>query len=143
MAAVIARSALAARTRRWLLAVLVVACAAGAAAVAGAVAVAGGGNPGPSAGGAIRTASPAAFRTALIAHLRAEQLNYHWVVCVRTNHVFHGVRVVRCNVDFGEPHIQAYCSVLRGGRLLTNYQDSAIPCGHDNSGYQQSVVEYG
>jgi hypothetical protein len=79
----------------------------------------------------------------MIAHLRAEHLDYHWVVCVRTDHVFRGVRVVRCNVDFGEPHIQAYCSVLRGGRLLTSAEDSAIPCGHDNAGFSDPVVTYG
>jgi hypothetical protein len=109
-------------------------CAAGAAVAS---AVAGSGSA------AITTESPAAFRTAVIAHLRAEHLNYHWVVCVRTPHRFKGVPVVRCNVDFGEPHIQAYCSVLRGGRLMTNYQDAAIPCGHDNVGPPDTVVQYG
>jgi hypothetical protein len=53
------------------------------------------------------------------------------------------VRVVRCNVDFGEPHIVAYCSVLRGGRLLTSEDDPAIPCGHDNAGYSAKLVQYG
>jgi hypothetical protein len=98
---------------------------------------------GSAQAGTISTESPAAFRTAVIAHLRAENLNYRWVVCVPTPHRFRGVRVVRCNVDFGEPHIFAYCSVLRGGHLLTNTQDSAIPCGHDNAGYSTTVVQYG
>jgi hypothetical protein len=84
------------------------------------------------------------FRTALISRLHAQQLNYHWVVCVRTPHRFKGVRVVRCNVDFGiDPHVEAYCSVLRGGRLLTSEQDPAIPCGHDNAGFSDPVVTYG
>jgi hypothetical protein len=127
---------------RWLALAFVVAVCAGGGAVA--LGLASGGDAGASAQtGAITTASPATFRAGLIAHLRAEHLDYHWVVCVRTPHVFHGVPVVRCNVDFGEPHIQAYCSVLRGGRLLTNYQDPAIPCGHDNSGFSDPVVQYG
>ena len=91
----------------------------------------------------IRTENPALFRAALIARLRAEHLDFHWVVCIRTPHRFDGVRVVRCNVDFGEPHIEAYCSVLRRGRLVTSEQDSAIPCGHDNAGYSDPVVQYG
>ena len=110
-----------------------------AAAVASNLASGGGGG----ASSRVTTARPSTFHSALIAHLRAEHLDYHWVVCVRTAHLFEGVRIVRCNVDFGEPHIQAYCSVLRGGRLLTNQQDPAIPCGHDNAGYRQSVVQYG
>ena len=79
----------------------------------------------------------------MIKHLRAQHLDYHWVVCVRTSHYFKGVGVVRCNVDFGEPHIEAYCSVLRGGRLLTSQADRAIPCGHDNAGFSAPVVQYG
>lgn len=96
-----------------------------------------------SGGSAVRTASPAVFRTDLIARLRAEHLNYRWVVCVRTPHRFRGVPIVRCNVDFGDPHIQAYCSVLRGSRLLTSAQDPAIQCGHDDAGYSAPIVQYG
>ena len=83
------------------------------------------------------------FRTAVIARMHAEHLDYRWVVCVPSGNRFDGVRVVRCNVDFGEPHIVAYCSVLRGGRLLTSEDDPAIPCGHDNAGYSAPVVQYG
>jgi hypothetical protein len=92
---------------------------------------------------AIRTASLSAFRAAVIDRMHGEHLDYRWVACVPTQHVFHGVRVVRCNVDFGEPHIVAYCSVLRGGRLLTNQDDAAIPCGHDDAGFSAPVVQYG
>lgn len=123
------------RSRRWLLVVLIALCAAGGAvarAIAGATA----------SQTKITTATPATFRVELIHHLRAERLNYHWVVCVPTSHHFRGVRVVRCNVDFGEPHIEAYCSVLRGGQLLTNQEDPAIPCAHDNAGFSDPVVTY-
>ena len=91
----------------------------------------------------ISTESTAAFRKAVVDHLRAHHLDYRWVVCVRTAHRFAGVPIVRCNVDFGDPHITAYCSVLRGGYLLTSEEDSAIPCGHDNAGYSDPVVTYG
>jgi hypothetical protein len=124
------------RSRRWIVALLIALCAAGGA-VARAIA------GGTATQSKITTAGPATFRADLIAHLRARHLTYRWVVCVPTNHHFRGVRVVRCNVDFGEPHIEAYCSVLRGGQLLTNQEDPAIPCGHDNSGFSDPVVQFG
>jgi hypothetical protein len=134
-------SALPQGARRWWVVCAVAACAAAAAV---AYALAAGGSSGASAqAGGITTESPAAFRAAVVGHLRARHLDYRWVVCVRTDHRFAGVRVVRCNVDFGEPHIQAYCSVLRRGRLLTSEQDPAIPCGHDNAGYSDPVIQYG
>ena len=135
------RAALAAGSRRWSLGLFVAICV-GAGAVA--YALTGPGGSGTSAqAGTISTEDPAAFRTAVIARLRSENLDFHWVVCVRTPHRYRGVRVVRCNVDFGEPHIVAYCSVLRRGRLLTSEQEPSIPCGHDNAGYSDPVVTYG
>jgi hypothetical protein len=92
---------------------------------------------------AITTASTAKFRTAVIARMHAEHLRYLWVACVPSGNRFHGVPVVRCNVDFGEPHIVAYCSVFRNGRLLTSEDDPAIPCRHDNAGFSDPVVTYG
>jgi hypothetical protein len=91
----------------------------------------------------ITTASPATIRAAVVARMRAEHLYYRWVVCVRSGTDFERIPLVRCNVDFGEPHIVAYCSVLRGGRLLTSEDDPAIPCGHDDAGYSASIVQYG
>jgi hypothetical protein len=108
------------------------------------LAASGAGSDASASTEAVTTAGPATFRAALISRLRAQRLNFHWVVCVRTPHRFQGVRVVRCNVDFGiDPHVEAYCSVLRGGRLLTSEQDAAIPCGRDNAGFSDPVVTYG
>lgn len=132
------RSVLGQRRRRLVSAVLVGACIAGGA-VATALAAGGGGSD-----QAITTAGLQTFRTDVIARLHAERLNYKWVVCVRTPHRFRGVGVVRCNVDFGiDPHVEAYCSVLRGGALLTSEQDRSIPCGHDNAGFSDPVVTFG
>jgi hypothetical protein len=103
----------------------------------------GGANPAAAPGGRVSTASLPTFQRALVARLRSQQAYFHWVVCVASGFHFDGVRVVRCNVDFGDPHIQAYCSVFRGGRLLTSAEDSAIPCGHDNAGYSATIVTYG
>jgi hypothetical protein len=63
-------------------------------------------------------------------------------VCVPSGAHFEGVRVVRCNVDFGDPHIQAYCTVFRGGRLVTSADDPAIPCRPDEAGYSQTIETY-
>ena len=71
----------------------------------------------------------------MIAKLRAGRVHFSWVVCVRNGEHFHGVGVVRCNVEFGDPHVQAYCSVFRGGRLVTSAEDPAIPCRPDDAGF--------
>jgi hypothetical protein len=92
--------------------------------------------------GRVTTASVATFKRAMIAKLEAQKAHFFWVVCVPSGGRFEGVRVVRCNVDFGDPHIQAYCSVFRGGRLLTSADDPAIPCGPDNAGYSQAIQTY-
>jgi hypothetical protein len=102
----------------------------------------GGGGAGSAATVRVTTAGLATFKHAIVARLRAEHLSYRWVACVSSGRGFEGARVVRCNVDFGEPHIVAYCSVLRGGRLLTSEDDPAIPCGHDEAGYAATIVQY-
>jgi hypothetical protein len=111
----------------------------------------GGGAPGTvaaaAAGGSagrITTAPPIVFRAAMIRRLRAKRLNYQWVACVPSGRRFQGVRIVRCNVDFGiDPHVEAYCSVLRGGRLLTSADDGSIPCGPDGAGRMPPLITYG
>jgi hypothetical protein len=112
--------------------------------LAAALAITDGSGGGSSAGVHLSTASPAKFRTAIIARLRAQHLNYKWVACVSSGRHYGGVRIVRCNVDFGiDPHVEAYCSVLRGGRLLTSKDDHAIPCGADKAGRSPKLITYG
>jgi hypothetical protein len=90
----------------------------------------------------VSSASPATFRRALLARLDAQHAYYHWVVCVHSGAHFEGVPVVRCNVDFGDPHIEAYCSVFRGGHLLTSEDDPAISCAPDHAGKLETIVTY-
>ena len=117
------------RARSWLV----------AAAVCGG-AIAGGVAAASSGAGSPHVSSPpvAVFRRALEAKLRP---NYflHWVVCVRSGARFEGVPVVRCNVDFGDPHIQAYCAVFRGGELVVSEDDPAIPCARDDAGWTAPI----
>lgn len=98
--------------------------------------------PAAPAAGRVTTASIATFHRALVARLDAQHATFHWVACVRSGKRFLGVPIVRCNVNFGDPHIQAYCSVFRGGHLLTSQEDPAIPCGHDNAGYSISMETF-
>jgi hypothetical protein len=75
-------------------------------------------------------------KKAFVGYLKRKELTYRWVVCVRNGRTYRGRPIVRCNVDFGmDPHVEAYCAVLEGGRLTTNHDNRAIPCGHDDAGF--------
>jgi hypothetical protein len=84
-----------------------------------------------------------AIRSALRVRLHAQHLRVNHIVCIANGRVFRGQGIVRCNVDFGEPHITAYCSVLIGGRLLTQFDTKAIPCGRDNAGDKDIIITSG
>jgi hypothetical protein len=70
-------------------------------------------------------------RAALEARLVSRKLSYRWVVCVRTKRSFAASPIFRCNVNFGEPHIVRYCATLGDGRLVTNSEQPAMPCGRE------------
>jgi hypothetical protein len=72
----------------------------------------------------------AADRT-LSLELRAEHLSVQYVACVKNGRAYHGHPVIRCNVNFGDPHVVAYCSVILADRLVTSHQDPSIPCQPD------------
>ncbi len=92
-------------------------------------------------GGSTPTQAPAsvglvrAVRSALVARLHAKGIGYRWVACLRNGRSFRGKEIVRCNVNFGDPHIEAYCGVLVGGRLQTNHENRAISCHRDRAGF--------
>jgi hypothetical protein len=95
---------------------------------------------GSSASNGLAEATPPVAKRLLTVRLRAQFLAFKWVACIRTGREFKGVPVVRCNVNFGDPHIEAYCSVLRHGRLVTDHEDAAIPCRHDDAGPPATIV---
>lgn len=101
-----------------------------------------GGAPASAPSARITTAAIPVVRRAMIAKLRAGGVHFSWVVCLRNGERFHGVAVVRCNVEFGDPHVQAYCSVFRGGRLVTSDEDPAIPCRPDDAGFTTNIQTY-
>jgi hypothetical protein len=94
----------------------------------------------PVASAAAAKPNVRAIRNALRVRLQAQHLRANHIVCIANGRVFRGQGIVRCNVDFGEPHITAYCSVLIGGRLLTQFDTKAIPCGRDNAGDKDIII---
>ena len=88
-------------------------------------------------------ATPASAKQLLSLRLKAEYLTVHWIACVRTGRVYRGAAIVRCNVNFGDPHIVAYCTVFRGKAAVTQFQNAAIPCGPDLSGPQFTITSSG
>ena len=131
----------AARRRAAIVGAVAVLAAAGVA--AGLLASSGSGAaPAAASSGRITTSSLAAVKKAMIAKLDAGGVHFYWVVCVRNGERFHGVAVVRCNVEFGDPHVQAYCSVFRGGRLVTSVEDPAIPCRPDGAGFTMAIKTF-
>jgi hypothetical protein len=92
-----------------------------------------GSPPGFALVAGIRNPTQAAEKT-LRLELRSEHLNFQDVTCIENGRHYHGLPIIRCNVNFGDPHVQAYCSVISAGRLVTNYQNPSIPCGPDLAG---------
>jgi hypothetical protein len=81
-----------------------------------------------------------AIRTALVQQLRAQHLSFRSVACIPNRRSWRGLAVVRCNVDFGDPHIVAYCAVLVRGRLVTNHRERSLPCRPDTVGDAPTIV---
>jgi hypothetical protein len=68
-------------------------------------------------------------RAALVRRLRSEYLSVRWVQCFRDTRTYRSVRVTRCKVNFGDPHIVQYCVVVIAGRVITDHERRAIRCG--------------
>jgi hypothetical protein len=89
----------------------------------------------------LTSASPDLAKELMTARLNAQHLDYRWVACVRVDRKYTNVPITRCNVNFGiDPHIEAYCLVLKRGKLLTNHDEPAIPCGHDDAGWGNTTI---
>jgi hypothetical protein len=66
--------------------------------------------------------------------LRSDHLSVQYVDCIRNGRFYRGHPIIRCNVNFGDPHVVAYCSVILADRLVTSQQDPSIPCQPDRAG---------
>jgi hypothetical protein len=88
----------------------------------------------------IEATTPIEAKKLMVGYLDSKHLSYRWVACLRSGRSFEGAAIVRCNVNFGDPHIEAYCIVLRNEELYTNHQDKTIPCQRDNRGPPATTV---
>lgn len=88
------------------------------------------------------TSNEPEIKRQLIERLHQHALDPHWVACVPNGRRFEGAAVIRCNVNYGDPHIEAICGVLRGGSLLTDHDEAAIPCGPDLRGWHPRIHTY-
>ncbi len=89
------------------------------------------------------TSNEAQIKQQLVERLHQHALYPHWVACVPNGRSFGGAAVIRCNVNYGDPHIEAICGVLRGGTLVTDHDEASIPCGPDLRGWHPLIRTYG
>jgi hypothetical protein len=89
----------------------------------------------------LQAAPPDVAKRLMTARLNAKHLDYRWVACVRVGRTYTHVPITRCNVNFGiDPHIEAYCLLLKNGKLVTSHDDPAIPCKHDDAGWDRTTI---
>lgn len=89
----------------------------------------------------LSSATPPVAKRLMERRLDAMHLDYKWVACVAVGRSYEQVPITRCNVDFGiDPHVEAYCVLLKNGRLATNHEDASIPCKHDDAGWDRTTI---
>ena len=76
--------------------------------------------------------SPASRRP-LLERLEARDLSVEWVVCVDEGASFGGETVYRCNVNFGDPHIEGYCALVEDGELVTHVERPELRCARERT----------
>ncbi len=91
-------------------------------------------SPSPASPAPPASLSPAAAQDAMAARLTAKDLSFHYVRCVDGGVRRGAETVFRCNVNFGEPHIEGYCVVVRGGRAVTQVEDPSLRCRRTRTG---------
>ncbi len=85
--------------------------------------------------------APVVAQRLLERRLTDMHLDYKWVACVNVGRTYKHVPITRCNVSFGiDPHVEGYCVVLMDGKLATNHEYAAIPCRHDDAGWDRTVI---
>jgi hypothetical protein len=72
--------------------------------------------------------------------LHARALSPSWVVCSPSPVRLGGRTVFRCNVNFGDPHVQVYCAVVAGGRLRAAEWRQAVRGRQDRAAFQKECA---
>jgi hypothetical protein len=96
---------------------------------------------GGSSGASVTAVSPGVAKKLMVQRLRSKHLDYTWLACIALPRTYQSVKITRCNVGFGvDPHVEAYCVVMRDGKLVSNHEDATIPCRHDDVGIGDSTI---
>lgn len=84
---------------------------------------------------------PPVAKKLMVERLRTKHLDYTWLACIALPRTYRSVPITRCNVGFGiDPHVEAYCVVMRDGKMVSNHEDASIPCRHDDVGIDNSQI---
>jgi len=70
---------------------------------------------------------------ALLDRLEEKLLSVKWVTCAASGYDFESDPVFRCNVNFGDPHIEGYCALLRDGDLITHVEEPELRCARERT----------
>ncbi len=90
--------------------------------------------------GAATAAAPPAVASGLRGWLHARSLSPTWVVCARSSVRLQGRTVFRCNVDFGDPHVQVYCAVVVGRQVRAAEWRQPVRGRQDRAAFQKECA---
>jgi hypothetical protein len=90
--------------------------------------------------GGSQKASSGTVAKELRARLVARDLPPRWVACVPTRFRVGERTAYRCNVNFGDPHIEAYCAVFVGRELAYAEWRMSDQGRQDRVGFQRECV---
>jgi hypothetical protein len=83
---------------------------------------------------------PVGPRATLISRLQAQSEYFKTVTCIGTGRKFRGALVTRCNVNTGNPHVQAYCLAKLHGIWVDEYNHRLLPCRPDWKGFKIKII---
>jgi len=92
-----------------------------------------GGSSAPSANTAGKV------EAALLGRLEEKLLSVEWVRCAASGYELESEPVFRCNVNFGDPHIESYCALIRDGELVTHVEEPALRCARERTASGEPV----
>jgi hypothetical protein len=88
----------------------------------------------------IEATTPTEANKLMVGYLHSKHLSYRWVACLRSGRSFKGAAIVRCNVNFGDPHIEIYCAVVVGGRVRAAEWRQPVRGRQDRAAFQKECA---
>ena len=98
-----------------------------------------GGNEQAGGGSAPAAKTAANVEAALLGRLEAKLLSVEWVTCSERGYELESEPVFRCNVNFGDPHIEGYCALIRDGELVTHVEEPELRCARERTAAGEPV----